>query len=63
MTQTFSNDELTWDTMARRELQGQTYIDTQFQEESSHRTASPGTSETNEDTEKNSKDFLKPRIK
>jgi len=49
--------------MARRELEGLTYRDTQFQEESSHTTAPPGASETNEDR-KNSKNYcLKQRIK
>jgi hypothetical protein len=50
--------------MARRELEGLTYVDTQSQEESSPMTASPGKSETNEDAKKNSKDYLlKQRIK
>lgn len=53
-----------WDTVAHRELEGLTYIDTQSQEESSPMTASPGTSETNEDTMKNSESYLlKQRIK
>jgi hypothetical protein len=48
--------------MARRELQGLTYLDTPFQEESSLNTAPHGTIETDEDRE-NSKTSLKQRIK
>jgi len=62
LTDTFSNDELTWDTMARRELQGLAYLDTQFQGESSPNTSPQGTVESGEDRV-NSKSCLKQRIK
>ena len=62
LTDTFSNDELTWDAMARRELQGLTCLDTPFQEESSPNNAPQGTVETGEDRE-NNKSCLKQRIK
>jgi len=48
--------------MARRELQGLTYLDTPFQDESSPNTAPQGTVESGEDRE-NSKNCLKQRIK
>jgi hypothetical protein len=60
---TFSNDELTWDTMARRELEGLTHIDPQFQEESNPSTAPSGTSEINEDRKKSKNSCLKQRIR
>lgn len=56
MMQTFSNDELTWDTMARRELEGLTYTDPQFP-------APSGTSETDEDRKNSKKSCLKQRIR
>lgn len=63
MIQTFSNDELTWDTMARRELEGLTYIDPQFPEESNLLTAPSGTSETDEDRKTSKNSCLKQRIR
>ncbi|PNF31407.1 U3 small nucleolar RNA-associated protein 6-like protein [Cryptotermes secundus] len=63
MIQTFSNDEFTWDTMARRELEGLTYIDPQFPEESNLLTAPSGTSEIDEDGNNSKNSCLKQRIR
>lgn len=60
---TFSNDELTWDTMARRELEGLTYIDPQFLEESNSLTAPSDTSEIDEDRKNSKNSCLKQRIR
>ena len=64
MLMTFSNDELTWDTMARRELEGLSYTDTLLQQvEGNAATNSSGSSETSADNKKNTKNCLKERIR
>jgi hypothetical protein len=52
----FSDDELTWDTMARRELEGLSNIDPQFP-------APSGTGEVDEDGKNSKNSSLKQRIR